>query len=175
MATNGEIFYPLHYRTGTIVHLLGKPHCIEIHPAQSNRVVVLDQQVHIELSTDSSARHVYHIWVHGWAKEIFETSLSRMIELIDYDPRIRDWTHKYMASRWGACSSRGTLRFNTHLVKTPVDAIDSVVLHELCHRQILNHSPAFYGLMSKFMPDWHERDQLLRKYQGLLDEEIKLH
>lgn len=175
IANNGEIFYPLRYRTGDVVHLLGEPHKVEIHNARTNLVVALNKQLQIHVQPEVSARRVFHHWVQSWAGKVFDASLSRMIEILDYDPKISSWSHRYMGSRWGTCSSRGVLRFNTHLVKTPMEAIDSVVLHELCHRQVTNHSPAFYNLMSRFMPDWHERDLLLRKYQGLLDEEIKLH
>lgn len=175
MVKNGEIFYPLHYRTGDVVYLLGQPHRIEIHHAQKNMVTALNQKVHIHINAEVSPRQVFHHWIRTWAGEVFDASLSRMIRILDYDPKISGWSHRYMGSRWGACSSLGALRFNTHLVKTPGEAIDSVVLHELCHRKVLNHSPAFYELMSRFMPDWRERDLLLRKFQGLLDEELKLH
>ena len=43
---------------------------------------------------------------------------------------------------------------NPHLVKAPTKAIDYVILHELYHLEEHNHSPRFYGLLDRFMPEW---------------------
>ena len=62
-------------------------------------------------------------------------------------------------SRWGSCSSKGNLNFNCLLMLTPPEVIDSVVVHELCHRKELNHSPGFYAEVLRVCPDyqkWHD-------------------
>lgn len=61
-------------------------------------------------------------------------------------------------SRWGSCSSKGNLNFNCLLMLTPPEVIDSVVVHELCHRKEMNHSPKFYAEVLRVYPDyqkWH--------------------
>jgi predicted metal-dependent hydrolase len=59
-----------------------------------------------------------------------------------------------MKSRWGSCTGKGKITLNLKLIYMPVDLIDYVVLHELCHLKELNHSPAFYALLSRVMPNW---------------------
>ena len=62
-------------------------------------------------------------------------------------------------TRWGSCSSKGNLNFNCLLMLAPREVIDSVIVHELCHRRQLNHSPAFWKLVYEAMPDykvWHK-------------------
>ena len=56
--------------------------------------------------------------------------------------------------RWGSCSGRGNLSFNCLLMLTPPKVIDSVVVHELCHRKELNHSAAFYVQVLRVFPEY---------------------
>ena len=62
-------------------------------------------------------------------------------------------------SRWGSCSSKGNLNFNCLLMLTPPEVLDSAVVHELCHRKEMNHSPKFYAEVLRVYPDyqkWHD-------------------
>ena len=64
-------------------------------------------------------------------------------------------------SRWGSCSTRGTLSFNWRLVLAPFDVLDYVVVHELCHLLEPNHSRRFWKLVEQRRPDWRaQRDWL---------------
>jgi predicted metal-dependent hydrolase len=64
-------------------------------------------------------------------------------------------------SRWGSCSTRGTLSFNWRLVLAPFDVLDYVVVHELCHLREPNHSRRFWRLVELRRPDWRaQRDWL---------------
>ena len=59
-------------------------------------------------------------------------------------------------SRWGSCSSKGTLSFNWRLVLAPHDVLDYVVVHEMCHLVELHHGPAFWALVERRRPDYRE-------------------
>jgi predicted metal-dependent hydrolase len=59
-------------------------------------------------------------------------------------------------SRWGSCSSKGTLSFNWRLVLAPHDVLDYVVVHEVCHLVELHHGPAFWVLVAKRRPAYEE-------------------
>jgi predicted metal-dependent hydrolase len=66
-----------------------------------------------------------------------------------------------MKSRWGSCSTNGSILLNLKLIQAPKASIDYVILHELAHLKEHNHSPAYYHLLSKLQPDWQsQRDHL---------------
>jgi len=65
---------------------------------------------------------------------------------------------------WGSCSSRGTLSFNWRLVLTPPEVLDYVVVHELCHLRVPNHSRRFWALVARQRPHWREQRAWLREH-----------
>lgn len=66
-------------------------------------------------------------------------------------------------SRWGSCSSSGTLSFNWRLVHFSPEVIDYVVIHELAHTLEHNHSKEFWGVVKKFDPDYKRKVQFLKQ------------
>ena len=65
--------------------------------------------------------------------------------------------------RFGSCSSEGHICYSWRLMQYPPEAIDYVVVHELAHLKHMNHSPAFYALVAKYLPDHKARRALLKK------------
>ena len=57
-------------------------------------------------------------------------------------------------TRWGSCSGSGNLNFNCLLMLAPPEVRDYVVIHELCHRRHMNHSPAFWSEVAHVCPDY---------------------
>jgi predicted metal-dependent hydrolase len=67
-------------------------------------------------------------------------------------------------TRWGSCSPRGTLSFNWRLVLAPPDVADYVVVHELCHLRVPNHSRSFWKLVEQHRPHWRDQRAWLREH-----------
>lgn len=65
-------------------------------------------------------------------------------------------------TRWGSCSSKGNLSFNWRLILAPPKVLDYVVVHELCHRREMNHSPRFWALVESVMPDYKQHRKWLK-------------
>lgn len=67
--------------------------------------------------------------------------------------------------RWGSCTRDGVIRISVYLLFAPLEGIDYVLVHELSHRKQMNHSPAFWSVVERTMPDYRARRQLLRQFQ----------
>lgn len=64
-------------------------------------------------------------------------------------------------TRYGSCSGKNSLCFSCWLGACPPEAVDLVVVHELCHIVHKNHGPQFYALLESVLPDWRERKRKL--------------
>lgn len=71
-------------------------------------------------------------------------------------------------TRWGSMSSRGTLSLSRALVMCPLDVIDYVIVHELCHLRQMNHSPAFWELVGWAMPDYKQKQAWLKDHASVI-------
>lgn len=67
--------------------------------------------------------------------------------------------------RFGSCSGKNSLCFSYRLMQYPQDAIDYVIVHELAHIKHKNHSKNFYELIEQYMPDYKERNAILKNMQ----------
>jgi predicted metal-dependent hydrolase len=65
-------------------------------------------------------------------------------------------------SRWGSCNNRGELSFNSLLMMLPIEVINYVVVHELCHLQHLNHSKEFWQLVANYLPHFNQSKQWVK-------------
>ena len=72
-------------------------------------------------------------------------------------------TIRCQRTRWGSCSSKGNLNFNCLLVLLPDEIIDSVIVHELCHRKHMNHSAKFYEEVEKVFPEYRKCHEWLNR------------
>ncbi len=72
-------------------------------------------------------------------------------------------TIRNQRTRWGSCSSRGNLNFNCMLMLAPPEVLDSVVVHELCHRKEMNHSGRFYAEVLRVFPEYHRWNGWLKE------------
>lgn len=64
--------------------------------------------------------------------------------------------------RYGSCSGKNSLCFSCFLMNCPEEAVELVVVHELCHIREKNHGPRFYALLAQYLPDYRERKKLLK-------------
>lgn len=77
-------------------------------------------------------------------------------------------TVRNQKTRWGSCSSKGNLNFNCLLMLAPIEVLDSVIVHELCHLKEMNHSKRFYDEILRIFPDYYKHHAWLKENGGVL-------
>lgn len=71
-----------------------------------------------------------------------------------------------MKSKWGSCSTKGSITLNSQLARLEPRLLEYVIIHELCHLRHHNHGKLFYAMLSGIFPDWKDARKELKKYQG---------
>lgn len=103
----------------------------------------------------------YRVRAYVKFAERIEINLQRFPRPEDFRPR--GLIVRQFKQRWGSMSPVGRLLLNRRLIEAPVDAIDYVITHELCHIAIPHHGGAFYELLDRVLPDWERRKQRLER------------
>lgn len=100
------------------------------------------------------------------AEKIIPPKVSYYSTLTGLNPTLIK-IRKYSA-RWGSCNSKGELSFNYLLMMLPLDVINYVIVHELCHLQHLNHSKDFWQLVTQYYPQQLAAKQWIKTHQSAL-------
>ncbi|MCT4614524.1 MAG: M48 family metallopeptidase [Marinifilaceae bacterium] len=95
--------------------------------------------------------------------------IPKTIELAKkHDFRIREVKVTNATTRWGSCSYNNNINLSLHLIRLPDRLLEMVILHELCHTIVKNHSSAFRNLLKEYCPDLDELEQELKRYSPLV-------
>ncbi len=78
-------------------------------------------------------------------------------------------------TKWGSCSAKGNLSFNCLLMLAPPEFLDSIVVHELCHRKEMNHSKRFYAEVLRVFPEYRKWNKWLKENGWLLTASLDDH
>lgn len=113
--------------------------------------------------TMDSAKTALQRWYRDQAARVFNKRLQAIAQNAHWlKDRSIPLQLRRMKRTWGNCSSAGLIKLNIHLVKAPLRLIDSVIAHELCHLEQMNHGKSFYALLEGLNPDWRRDRTLLR-------------
>lgn len=88
--------------------------------------------------------------VERW-KRVTETAPAGFVNILD------------LGYRWGSCSADGTINFHWRIMQLPPKVIDYIVVHELCHLKVRDHSSRFWREVQRVMPDYHQQRDWLRR------------
>jgi len=147
---------------------LGRQYRLKVVPDKSRTVklyrgfivVLSDQPDQAEVTRDLLNRW-YRDRAHIKFAERLEINLGRFPNSEAFRPQ--GLIVRQLRQRWGSMSPSGGLVLNRRLIEAPVDAIDYVITHELCHIAEPHHGAAFYGLLDRILPDWRPRKARLEK------------
>jgi predicted metal-dependent hydrolase len=101
-------------------------------------------------------------WYRRAAREEIEPRLARACALTgnSFGPL----SIRGQRTRWASCSRSGAMSFNWRLLLAPEAVLEYVIWHEVCHLEIMDHSPRFWTLLARRCPDYREHQRWLRRH-----------
>ena len=152
---------PLLYTEGELHLYLGESYPLVINPGCGKKSNVGFSGCEIRVCTGQKDTESIRKALQGWylrhARKVFSARLKDVSARADWvGDRSIPLKLRRMKRTWGNCSSKGVIKLNTHLIKAPLSVLDSVIAHELCHLEEMNHGRAFYALLGRLNPNWRE-------------------
>ena len=109
---------------------------------------------------NSTLKKLYENWIAEKAQDIFEDKVRKYSKKLGVGAQVV--AIKNLRNRWGSLTKSGAINLNLNLVKAPEDIIDYIVLHELCHLIIKEHSHHYWDLLHRYMPDYQDKAEWLK-------------
>lgn len=131
-----------------------------------NKVVVNHESRTIQARRNLLDITVQDKWLKGVAEEYIRPRVAMLSEKL-----MLSYNRLYMRSqksKWGSCSTNKNISINWRIIKAPVFVIDYVIVHELCHTLIMNHSVKYKTLLNAHYPKCEEAQAWLEKYGNSL-------
>lgn len=151
---------PRMYQTGEALPFMGRLVPIEMVVDSKSPIVYTGDKFLIKQVDRDSAEQIVTAWYRQQARKIIQERIDRYADQFHFQyTRVRISSAR---TRWGSCSSRGTLSICWRLVMAPLHILDYVVLHELTHLVEPNHSSRFWERLAAMMPDYHQRRSWLK-------------
>ncbi len=154
------------YYNGGKVSFLGKWFNVIYFSSALNIVNVESDNVVVYTTSDDLIEKIIKKWMHDEAIKIFNERLQFAVESFVMHHKISFpiLKTKFMKSRWGSMSTVGVMTLNIFLICVPLECIDYVIMHELCHVIHHNHGKDFYKLQELAFPEYVKCKNILKKY-----------
>ncbi len=156
---------PRQFVNGEQLWYLGRQYPLEI-VAAARPALVLNGHFRLARAAQPHAAQVFERWYRAQAAGVIGERVQYYAA--QYGLRYEKVRISAARTRWGSCSARGTLSFTWRLVLAPLAVIDYVVLHELAHLRLKNHSKQFWQQVEAWLPDYRRHREWLKKEGGKL-------
>jgi predicted metal-dependent hydrolase len=148
------------YHNGETFLFLGSSFDLKLVKSQ-RPALQFDKGFTLDWNMQQKGAEYFTKWYKARAYEIISERVQEYAQRHNFIPkRVRIGSAR---TRWGSCSPDGTLNFTWRLVMAPLDVIDYVVVHELAHLRVKNHSSKFWKLVESICPEYKRQRKWLRE------------
>lgn len=164
------------FKDGEKFLFLGKPHVLRFKKGEASRIHFrqTEKEFICEIPPDiwnefkPEAEHpemnvLFQKFYEKVGREVLEQRVAEVSEMMKLKPT--SVVYRSQKTRWGSCNSKGQLSLNWRLSFAPVEVIDYVVAHELAHLKHFDHSPKFWALVEKHIPNYKKPQRWLKSHQ----------
>lgn len=155
---------------------LGKDYELKVIEQNSNKVEVVIQEDKILIYLpqhlqEENKNQIIKEALLKWYRKCFSQIVDERIKEYSLQLKVTPCkvVIKSQKTRWGSCSSMGNINLNWRLVMAPIAIIDYIIVHELCHLKVMNHSKDFWYQVGLIMPDYKERREWLKENGYLIN------
>ncbi len=160
--TTGETCYVFGEALPLVVQETAQRTACGVEPKEGKLVLTV-----LKSAAPEKRQEIFRHWQRGQLSELLASFLQKWEPILGVHNT--EWHIKRMKTRWGSCNSRAhRVWFGLALAERPVECVEYVVVHELCHLLEPSHSERFWGLMTQFLPDWERRRARLNERQNIL-------
>jgi len=154
----------LDFENGDPIPYLGKTYCLKVQVGDYPHVELVGEDILVSVVEQHLTNSLYiQLVLERWFLDEAAILLAERLDF--YAPivgvRPTGMQVKAYKARWGSCKMDGQIQFNWRLIHGPVDVLDYVVVHELCHILQHNHSAAYWSEVARVMPDYEVRRKWL--------------
>ena len=157
--------------SGESFYFLGRQYRLKVIKSDCDEVKIKDDRIILNCLSpkrEDLKLALLQKWYFDRAKDIFSDRFQKYKSM--FGEREIFMIVKKLKNSWGKYySKKGEIIFNVELIVAPIDCIDYVIVHELCHGQVLNHGKKFDALMTLKMPNWKMLKMKLDKFSNGLN------
>ena len=152
------------YVSGESFYVWGRQYFLLVeYGTTGNSLVLNGDHAILTIRKDSTAKQ-RETWVNEWYRTILKERIEILLPKWEKITGLHSsaWQTKYMTTRWGTCNTNtGKIWLNLQLAKKPVECLEYVILHELAHLKVRDHSAAFVAILDQYLPYWRETKKML--------------
>ncbi len=150
-----------HYQEGETFLYLGAAYPLQL-VARFKEGLRFEGGFKLDSARQAEGEPLFTGWYRRQARKHIQARVAHYAGLHGFKPgKVRISSAR---TRWGSCSTKGTLSFTWRLVMAPEAVVDYVVVHELCHLKHLNHSKAFWAQVARILPDFKAQRAWLKTH-----------
>ncbi|MBI9014296.1 MAG: M48 family metallopeptidase [Clostridiales bacterium] len=155
------------YESGEKVRYLGEqiPTIIMKRHVSKGQISKVDNELIMIVPKEASNDFISKMMI-AFYKKLLKTLIVKRVKLyqhhFEHSPNkisVRD-----QKTRWGSCSSKRNLSFNYRLLMAPIEVIDYIVIHEMCHMEHMDHSKSYWKRVHEVMPDYKTHELWLKDH-----------
>ena len=155
-------FQPITMAEGDIVKFCGEDYTINL--CAIDDIVLFGMYIKIPLAC---TREQFKIWLKRKALALMKkrtTYYATLMGALPCEVKVSE-----ARTRWGSCSFRNNINFSWRLVMCPLEVMDYVIVHELCHIKNKSHNRAFWASVAEVLPDYGQQEKWLKNNRKLMD------